>query len=637
MNDFEEIKDLNGKSYIAFGKEEEEDKNKIGNKPDDFEILALLGEGQFGKVYKVISKLNNKIYAMKIVDLGKLKEQDEHKSYQLAMNESKFLTVLSHPNIIKYYNNFLEGDYLYIIVENAENGDMADFIQAHKKGGRHIPEEELWNIFLQSMKGLEYVHSMGVIHRDIKPRNLLMDNNMTIKLGDFGVSAVKMEEDDENKNESIKYLNASYRNILSEEGMQCNNTLVFSPNYGAKEMMDRNDYDQKIDVYSMGVTFYELCYFHKPREKGNDDNVHYSKEMLNMINEMLEDDKNKRKPSKYFLTKIREEFSKKYNRNTSIDAIVRCLYTCADIRNYYKQLKKGETKDKPITQAYIDCLQKLTGKDKILYINSIKYFREILCSENSKFDKTKEINPKLVLAFLIRKLHDEININIPSYNKANNYYVKFGEELFKTSKVEMMLNFEKKYFTQLNSYISQKIMGLFKKVFICQKCSMRTYSFLGYFTVTVDVQKISRYIEPNIENYFFFQNQYYTIEEKYCIYCLVPTQHKIYYQFFTVPDYLIVIINRGEDFSCRISVILKPKIDLTKLVETQGKKYKLNGFIIRNYENERYESFIKFKSNTGYKWFGCQNDNNIEYNQNEIKKMFNDPKGGLIMAFYEAL
>ena len=68
---------------------------------------------------------------------------------------------------------------------------MKDFISAHRKSGIHIPEEVLWNIFLQCMKGLAYAHKMGVIHRDIKPGNILMDNNMTFKIGDFGVSAVK--------------------------------------------------------------------------------------------------------------------------------------------------------------------------------------------------------------------------------------------------------------------------------------------------------------------------------------------------------------------------------------------------------------------------------------------------------------
>ena len=73
MSDLEEIIDLNGKTYLSFNMEKEEEEKKIvGNKFEDFEILQKLGEGQFGKVFKVTSKLNNKVYAMKMVNLEKL-------------------------------------------------------------------------------------------------------------------------------------------------------------------------------------------------------------------------------------------------------------------------------------------------------------------------------------------------------------------------------------------------------------------------------------------------------------------------------------------------------------------------------------------------------------------------------------
>ena len=320
MKKFEEIKDINGKAYLSISKEQEEEKKNIGNSFEDFEILQLLGEGGFGKVFKVISKLNNKIYAIKMVDLEELKYNE--KAYRLALNESKFLTDLSHPYIIKYYNCFIKEEFLYLVVENAENGDLSDFIEAHDESKNPISEEVLWSLFLQCMEGLTYVHKMGVIHRDIKPGNILMDNNMNIKIGDFGVSAVKKNKNEIDENPNVKYLNASY--------MQYGGTEIHSSGYEAKEMMEGAEYDQKIDVYSMSVTFHELCFFEKPNNYGkinNPNNFKYSEEMINLIKEMLEEDKDKRKSSEYFLEKIRKEFDRRYNRNTSIDAIVRCLFT----------------------------------------------------------------------------------------------------------------------------------------------------------------------------------------------------------------------------------------------------------------------------------------------------------------------
>ena len=217
------------------------------------------------------------------------------------------------------------------------------------------------------------------------------------------------------------------------------------------------------------------------------------------INEMLEEDKDKRKPSKYFLEKIREQFSNKYSRNTSIDGIVRCLYTFEDITKFYKKLDESQYKNKTITEAFIKCLKNFTGQDMIYYINSIKYFREILCTENSTFNKTKEINPKLVLTFLIRKLHDEMNINISTDNKVNNYYITSGEERAITSKIEMMIIFQNKFYSQLNSYISQKMMGLIKSVYVCNYQQGKNIHFsFGEITDVVS------FIDKSGGNYIFY-------------------------------------------------------------------------------------------------------------------------------------
>ena len=190
MSNFDTINDVDGKEYLVFDSSELYDDSQMGSKSDDFELLRKLGEGAFGKVFKVRSKINNKVYAMKKLNIKEIKEENE-KAYQLTINETSFLEGLSHHHIVKYYKKFIEGDYLYIIIEFVANGDIDGFIEAHKRFNKHISEEEIWNILYQCMTALSYVHSMGVIHRDIKPANLLMDNNMIIKLGDFGVSALK--------------------------------------------------------------------------------------------------------------------------------------------------------------------------------------------------------------------------------------------------------------------------------------------------------------------------------------------------------------------------------------------------------------------------------------------------------------
>ena len=255
MSNFDSIKNKEGKEYLIFDSSELYDDTQMGNKSDDFEIIQLLGEGGFGKVYKVISKFNNKVYAMKKLDLGKILLEQGEDGLRLTKNETKFLEKLHHHHIMRFYKSFQEGNFLYIIVEYARNGDLEDFIEAHKKFNKHIPEEEIWNLFIQSMEALEYIHSKEVIHRDIKPRNILIDNNMVIKIGDFGTSAIKREN---------KYLQGTFLFLnKDDETMQFGGTIINSPGYTAREVFSR-DYGPKADVYSMGVTFYEICYFHIP-------------------------------------------------------------------------------------------------------------------------------------------------------------------------------------------------------------------------------------------------------------------------------------------------------------------------------------------------------------------------------------
>ena len=123
--------------------------------------------------------------------------------------------------------------------------------------------------------------------------------------------------------------------------------------------------------------------------------------------------------------------------------------------------------------------------------------------------------------------------------------------------------------------------------------------------------------------------------EKYCPKCLIKTQHALYKKYFTSPDYLIVFINRGSNDSYRNVVRLKQTIDLTNLTVTLGKKYKLNGFIAKNYENGKYDSYFEFRYNK--KWFRCEDENIKEINQMELSQILNDVNGEIMMAFYEEL
>ena len=645
MSNFDIIKDTEGKEYLIFDSSELYDDKLMGDKPEDFELLIKLGEGAFGKVFKVRSKLNNKVYAMKKLNIKELKRNSE-KAYQLTINETAFLERLSHPHIIKYYKYFIKEDFLYIIIEFVENGDMEGFIEANKKFKKHIPEEELWNIFLQCMDALSYVHSKGVIHRDIKPANLLVDNNMSIKLGDFGVSALKTDD------ENTQYLNGTY--IEDKEKMKYHGTLVGTPPYMAKEVIEENEYDQKVDVYSMGVSFFEMCYFHIPKkirrekiggkyrfkfikiEEKGDKLLNYSKELLDIINLMLEEDKDKRKTSEEIYNMIKDEYSRKYIKNSSICAIFRCLISFQSMTNELLQIPSHINKGMPISEAYIQCIKLNKSSNEEEWTKSVNNFRQILSSKNPRLEGSKEIDPRMIFAFLLKQMHKELNNPFYSLNKSNQYLIITKEES-KTSKVEMMIKFYNDLLPKINSLISINFLGLMKLTNFCIKCRIKTYSFSSYFFVTIDLEK---YLKSNninqldIFNYFRYQNKSMTWKDIFCSKCLNKTNHSCYKQFFSLPNLLIISIQRGIMNTIKTPVNIVEYLDLSENVETKfkNKQFELVGVLgrIENYGNERFYSLVK--TNEAKKYLYCD-----EIKKETIELSSNYFNGDILMLFYRSI
>ncbi|KAH9518439.1 Serine/threonine-protein kinase Nek8, partial [Bulinus truncatus] len=116
-------------------------------------------------------------------------EQMTKDERQAALNEVKVLSMLHHPNIIQYYENFLEDKALMIVMEYAEGGTLLDFLQS--RNGCLLEEEEILKFLAQMLLSLQHVHSKQILHRDLKTQNILLDKKKEIvKIGDFGISKV---------------------------------------------------------------------------------------------------------------------------------------------------------------------------------------------------------------------------------------------------------------------------------------------------------------------------------------------------------------------------------------------------------------------------------------------------------------
>ena len=365
---------------------------EIGNKLSDFDILQILGAGEFGSVVKVKSKKNLRIYAMKKYDLSTI-EKDYLKYYE---NESLFMAKLDHPNICKIYNTFKEGNIIYMIMEYMDNGNLYTFIEANKKLNKRISEEKLWNIFIQCIKGLVYIHSLGLIHRDIKPTNLLLNNKGEVKIIDFNVSSLL----------NIQKANHFTKDFQKQEEIINQMTQVGSGEFMAPEMknVENNNifYDCKTDVFSMGKTFCCLAFYTivLPDDPYNDI---YSKELIDVIIAMTKEVQ-KRPTSSQMYDIIMKTYSEKYIHISGLMSCINCFSLYNSFKNYF--LEKGDDIG-PLNiisrqlNLIIKNLDTKNPQQKSLN-NLLIEFRELLYKNGIKKnkDKNNEIEPIFIISFL---------------------------------------------------------------------------------------------------------------------------------------------------------------------------------------------------------------------------------------------
>ena len=223
----------------------------------DYKIIKLIGKGSFGEVYKV-SK-DNKFYALKIYQIkndGSNSGNEKKENIKSIENEIKILSQLDNPFIVKLYevfsskpnsellkNNEEEDDeeqMMCLVLELCENGDLNDKIKEKKQKNEKFTENEILHYFYEILQGLYYLHKNRVIHRDLKTLNIFLTENNHIKIGDFGVSK--------------KLIN---NNIYAY-------TFVGTPYYLSPEICQNKPYDEKSDVWSLGVVLYELITLNKP-------------------------------------------------------------------------------------------------------------------------------------------------------------------------------------------------------------------------------------------------------------------------------------------------------------------------------------------------------------------------------------
>ncbi|KAK7083113.1 Mitosis inhibitor protein kinase wee1 [Halocaridina rubra] len=220
----------------------------------EFLELSLIGQGEFGGVYKCRHRLDGCIYAIK----KSLKPVAGSVNERIALNEVYAHAVLGkHPHVVRYYSAWAENDHMIIQNEYCNGGSLADLVETCKKTGRRLSENFIKQVLLHAAKGLKYIHSQQLVHMDIKSANIFVSREKKVKLPVEDSADDGFEEEHIEDIEEVTYKIGDLGHVTSilnpqvEEG-DCR--------YLPREILqDDFSHLQKADVFALGLTMYEAA------------------------------------------------------------------------------------------------------------------------------------------------------------------------------------------------------------------------------------------------------------------------------------------------------------------------------------------------------------------------------------------
>lgn len=255
-----------------------------GTTIQNYKVLSLIGKGGMGAVYKCEDKMLGRIVAIK--ELNTLLTTDPN-FVQRFRQEAQLQAKLIHPHIVSLHTFFEEFGQYYMVMEYAEGKTVKDLVRQIGP----VPEQRALHILKQVLQALTYAHSKNIIHRDIKPVNIILDSKDEIKILDFGIARIMGEQG------------------LTQTGQQLGTVTYMSP----EQVKALKDIDARSDIYSLGVTLFEMLSGRLPYDTNTDSDYvimnqivqsplpdprqyypHITEQTVLLLNKMLEKDRDKR-------------------------------------------------------------------------------------------------------------------------------------------------------------------------------------------------------------------------------------------------------------------------------------------------------------------------------------------------------
>ena len=206
----------------------------IPQKLGKYQVIEEIDRGSMGTVYLGHDPYINRAVAIKVAHAEQLKDAESGDRYRkMFFNEAHTAGRLTHPNIVGIYDAGVDGEMCYIVMEYVKGGKT---LKPYTKSEALLPIEKVVETIFKCAKALDYAHRQGVIHRDIKPTNILVTEDMDIKIGDFSIAHITK--------------------LDSTETMPIG--LVGSPRYMSPEQVNEDFITNQTDIFSLGIVMYEL-------------------------------------------------------------------------------------------------------------------------------------------------------------------------------------------------------------------------------------------------------------------------------------------------------------------------------------------------------------------------------------------
>jgi serine/threonine protein kinase len=433
------------------------------NSLSDFTNFVFINEGENGLIYKATNKKNNKIYVIKAIK--------DNNNRVLIDREKNLLKNESHQNIIRYYSSFVENNINYFVLEFFDGEDLEHLSNKYKSENppKYIPESLIIIILKGVINGLIYLHNRNIMHRDITPDNIMIDNNNVVKITDFGISK-KCNNLDELAKGSLR-----------------GKTHYTSPEISKAYFKGQQytNYNFKTDIFSLGVTMFNIMTFDFPlninkktktferNENFIDPNI-YNRKLIELVESMLIFDENLRPSSLDLYNEMRKLIGDKMMSSTyhiqqneinlknnfgiirsAFSTVILYFLNVDKIKDYFQSnLVKDKIKEKIspnlriVINSFAEILNNFEDKNNnrsnLITKFIVKISQKILIFKDE--DEAK-ITPKLVIRILFEYFYYAFNKtkDIFIYNNKNAYILY--------EKIKDMPNIDRGLIEKINEFI----------------------------------------------------------------------------------------------------------------------------------------------------------------------------------------